>query len=815
MQIKNNKNHVTIRRSTKKTIIKSTNNNNTTSSNRFSNVSVLERLDETVKVEKPQSNPPSSQKKKPKKPKVTRTDPRKENKVTSSDRPIHGTGSSDDKDKAEEEAACCLCHSGIDCSDRALFFVKDRKKEIEEEHEDYYFQLDDPYLPEPLYDANNALVYCDSCDRMYHQKCHFVPILKLPAGDWNCLLCAMKVNNDKTLFASPPVPSSKPKELAFEYSSRAKKAQLWQQQLRSVKTFLSSQASNIRLAQAAMDTYTSTKRNRAMILASKSQELAQTLLRMTTGKFKMRQALKSLEDYRTSPSNTINANLLVDWCEKYPKHMHHAVPHGLEPFLKHCRTIPRTREMKQAEVVVQTVDNPVPPSIPAEIHCSSPTTTTATNGANGKKAILSTATTKPQTKNKNGENKKPNGDDDNDNDSGVTLDDLQCCICFVGDCTDDNDVILCDGEGCYRAYHMKCIQPAVKPEDVQNEDEDWFCPMCSSISNWTHQMQIACDPDFEDNNNNEDDIKEWENPNDIFPTSQWEYESAVKYSQGKRNEDTNALLAIYVGEDVVGSTKNQLPVGSDSEDENDYSLFDEESFAERKKKGEEEEGGEEDDDDDSMSDRSSKATWLSSSIDESIDRDELAALSEVEESDADGEENSDDSGSAGGSSNENERRQRRRKSRRLRSREQTLQQVTKTVGVEFDESNIVQGKRRRKPIDYRKLNDTLFGKLSEKESAKLDDGQDYKTKSKRKKRKHGSSSDDEKEKESSEKKKSTRNKRSKRSSAKKKDEEEDSTDGESDDNGSKSSSGGSNLESDDGSDSGNSDNESDEEEEEN
>ena len=61
---------------------------------------------------------------------------------------------------------------------------------------------------------------------------------------------------------------------------------------------------------------------------------------------------------------------------------------------------------------------------------------------------------------------------DDDDDSGITLDDLQCCICMIGDASDDNDVILCDGIGCYRAYHMKCVYPHVTPEEIADEDDD-------------------------------------------------------------------------------------------------------------------------------------------------------------------------------------------------------------------------------------------------------------------------------------------------------------------------------------------------------
>ena len=97
----------------------------------------------------------------------------------------HSNKSSEDDDEVEE-AACCLCHCGVDCSDRALFFSKDRQKELDDnddEENDYYFTMEDPYLDERLYDPHNALVYCDSCSRLFHQKCHFVPLLVVPRAN--------------------------------------------------------------------------------------------------------------------------------------------------------------------------------------------------------------------------------------------------------------------------------------------------------------------------------------------------------------------------------------------------------------------------------------------------------------------------------------------------------------------------------------------------------------------------------------------------------------------------------------------------------
>ncbi len=103
------------------------------------------------------------------------------------------------------------------------------------------------------------------------------------------------------------------------------------------------------MARAALETLTSTKRNRQHFSfgKNKSQELAQTILRMTMAKWKTRDALMSLESIRRGTGMLISNNnmLLVNWCRQYPQHEHHVFPFGLQLFEKR-RTVPRTREMK-------------------------------------------------------------------------------------------------------------------------------------------------------------------------------------------------------------------------------------------------------------------------------------------------------------------------------------------------------------------------------------------------------------------------------------------------------------------------------------
>jgi len=155
-----------------------------------------------------------------------------------------------------------------------------------------------------------------------------------------------------------------------------------------------------------------------------------------------------------------------------------------------------------------------------------------------------------------------------------------------------------------------------------------------------------------------------------------------------------------------------MPVGSDSEDENDYSLFDEDSFEERRHREREEEDDGDSNKDDSTC--SSQATLQGkSSIEYKVGKNELAALSEdedecsVEKSDEESETNI-------------------RRSRRLIKRKDTVEESNGAdVGADFSEANIVNGKRKRRRVNYRKLNDMMFGDLSDHQQVMIDGGDDF------------------------------------------------------------------------------------------
>jgi hypothetical protein len=305
---------------------------------------------------------------------------------------------------------------------------------------------------------------------------------------------------------------------------------------------------------------------------------------------------------------------------------------------------------------------------------------------------------------------------------------------MIGDATDENDVILCDGQNCHRAFHMKCVFPAVSEQELGDENEDWFCPLCSGISNLmgeTHDLCIG----MEEGDDEGGSIESWDDVQDVFPDAEWEYETALKLLKGKRNEDTQRLLTLFLGEDIIDKP-GQMPVGSDSEDENDYSLFDEDSFEERKRKAREEEGGADEDD----STRSSEATLVDmSSVEYNVGKDELAALSDVE-----GQSDGNSSEADGSENDEKSNAQRARRSRRLQKRLEAIdggESKSGDFGADFSEANIIEGKRKRKKIDYRKLNDMMFGDLDDSQNRMIDDPEDFVDRQRKSRGRSGSDND--------------------------------------------------------------------------
>ena len=70
---------------------------------------------------------------------------------------------------------------------------------------------------------------------------------------------------------------------------------------------------------------------------------------------------------------------------------------------------------------------------------------------------------------------------DVDEEGNIELEDITCSACGEME-AEGNDILLCDKEGCYRAYHQKCLDPQVDPGNLFDAN-DWFCWQCDTVTN--------------------------------------------------------------------------------------------------------------------------------------------------------------------------------------------------------------------------------------------------------------------------------------------------------------------------------------------
>lgn len=72
-------------------------------------------------------------------------------------------------------------------------------------------------------------------------------------------------------------------------------------------------------------------------------------------------------------------------------------------------------------------------------------------------------------------------EDSVDDEGMVDLNDITCSKCLLED-EEGNDIIICDGKDCFRAYHVNCLVPKVKLKDINSDpDADWVCHECATV----------------------------------------------------------------------------------------------------------------------------------------------------------------------------------------------------------------------------------------------------------------------------------------------------------------------------------------------
>ncbi|KAG6549938.1 hypothetical protein Mapa_008449 [Marchantia paleacea] len=243
-----------------------------------------------------------------------------------------------------------------------------------------------------------------------------------------------------------------------------------------------------------------------------------------------------------------------------------------------------------------------------------------------------------------------------DEEGRIFHEEIFCAKCKSQDAHIDNDIILCDG-ACDRGFHQECLEPPLATADIPPGDEGWLCPVCDSKVECLNYMNGYLGTEF----HVED---QWE---DLFA------EDAEKAAGGCTS---NAMEEDWPSED--------------SEDD-DYD-------PERPKvvKDEDDEEKKAPDSLDSSSDSGSESEATSGSAASSDDDSDNSLVS--------GDE----------LAHQGKRRQRKDGGDgRIPVSEDVdanTQDHANILSAEEEEVAAVSGKRQRKPVDYKKLHDEMFGK---------------------------------------------------------------------------------------------------------
>jgi hypothetical protein len=518
----------------------------------------------------------------------------------------------------EQDIICCVCRCGVDFSEQDAFTQKDgfscsnvkdvasfgTSEQRKKGNDTTSCSLTDsiscqgkndeqnlPKLPHHLYDQNNAILICDSCDRCYHQRCHFVPLLSIPRGNWYCLICQYKnklLSNDAlnptkkrrrgrpskkqesleskigsgldTIPADdikggdallsvpltvsdlnkiyPPISTQRKciekdgqleleatveteiKNLSsvedrFEYLSAPLKSHLLERELFvRIKSGIDQNLSRVRLSQNSIRAYTETSRARKAILESYGrngklpQEFVQSVFRMAQSKLSIRGIIIGLHKL---VRNVNDKGILQQWISDQKQKEITSNKQSIEIDTVH-KLDGQSREVieKKWEKVESTW-------------------------------ILGTSLRK--------EPRFDLDDYDGSEEDSECLDKendqaTKCTVCFSGHTEEQNDVVMCDGEHCFRAMHMKCVSPVVTQEKLDSDvNGTWFCPFCTAFATMIHHTQVTYYGDGED----EQSQSSWEKADEVFPEAEKQMMIAKQWKRGHRDEISDELLSNLLG----------------------------------------------------------------------------------------------------------------------------------------------------------------------------------------------------------------------------------------------------------------------------
>ncbi|KAJ1623344.1 hypothetical protein T492DRAFT_1055644 [Pavlovales sp. CCMP2436] len=130
---------------------------------------------------------------------------------------------------------------------------------------------------------------------------------------------------------------------------------------------------------------------------------------------------------------------------------------------------------------------------------------------------------------------------------GIDAEEIFCSACHGYESVPSNDIILCDT--CNHSYHQRCIQPPISDEALEDDESDWFCPVCVAVATLLDAV-------------NEYSGKDWPDVHSMFPK-----ERRGPDAESSEDEEDDDYVASKSDSEPGDDSDGDKPEGGGSDDE--------------------------------------------------------------------------------------------------------------------------------------------------------------------------------------------------------------------------------------------------------
>ena len=154
---------------------------------------------------------------------------------------------------------------------------------------------------------------------------------------------------------------------------------------------------------------------------------------------------------------------------------------------------------------------------------------------------------------------------DDDEEGLIDTEGVMCSVCGQDE-RENDDILLCDREGCYRAYHQKCLDPVLTQVPGEDEDE-WFCWRCECLDDIFDSLETNFDVVLPKSNRHWMDIfpQASAKESDVYPLPMNVFAGAFQHASNSATDESdegiNALMRRFrnsAGEALLGAVDERI-----------------------------------------------------------------------------------------------------------------------------------------------------------------------------------------------------------------------------------------------------------------